>query len=434
MSGPPSKRMKKEPVPKEKCYVCGLFVINIETHLSSHSPRSKYPYSCRYCRSMFQTEEMQIDHVQNHKDVPCSICSKVIEIERIDRHIENHKRENEEFKKVYEQKKTDNGAQKIPKPTKTPKRPNSPIQNSDLLFCWICQFESSDEQELQYHVDSEHQEEENPKSSKPKTKKKPPNKKQVEEHNRLLIERNMQLTTQLDDERKDKELYIGQLNNLNTEHCDLNERHLKLTEEFTQVRKELAEMKRAKERMSANYSVLVHSSVEPNSNKKLENNHKEMCKDVPVKVQEAIQKEHISIDIIETVHESKEEKSPINSDSQASTSMPEPTLSTLESGNQENLPPVHEKIQNTTPVGNICTTCGKKYTTLKLLKRHMKDHTASDQFSCPHCDKKFSRSDRLKDHSVVHTGKKPYTCLMCPRKFSGSKAWNRHMKNQSCGK
>ena len=256
----------------------------------------------------------------------------------------------------------------------------------------------------------------------------------MEEHNRLLIQQNLQLNTQLDDERKDKEQYIGQLNNLNREHCDLNEKHLKQTEELTKVRKELAEMKRANERMSANYSVLVHASVDPNSNKKLENNHKEMCKYVPVKVQEAIQKEHLSIDIGETVHESKEEKSPISSDSQASTSMPEPILSTLESENQQNLPPVHEETQNTTPVGNICTICGNKYSTLKILKRHMKDHTASDQFSFPHCDKKFSRSDRLKDHSVVHTGEKPFTCLMCPRKFSGSKAWNRHMKNKSCGK
>ena len=190
MSAPPTKRVKKEPVKKEECYVCGHFVINMATHLSSHSPRSKFPFSCRYCRSVFTTEEMQIEHVQNHKDIPCSICSNVIVIARYDRHMENHQRENEEFKKsqtgslsegsknkVQEQKKTDNGVQKIPKPTKTPKRPNSPIPNSELLFCWICQFESSDEQELQYHIQSEHQEEENPKSSKPTTKKKPPNKK-----------------------------------------------------------------------------------------------------------------------------------------------------------------------------------------------------------------------------------------------------------------
>ena len=88
------------------------------------------------------------------------------------------------------------------------------------------------------------------------------------------------------------------------------------------------------------------------------------------------------------------------------------------------------------PVDNICPTCSKKYSTMKILNRHMKEHTASDMFSCPdeNCDQKFSRTDRLKDHSVVHTGEKPFSCSMCPRKFSGSKARNRHMKNKSCGK
>ena len=278
MSEPPAKRMKKQPVPKEKCYVCGLFVINISTHLSSHSPRSKYPFTCAYCRSMFQTEEMQIEHVQNHKDVPCSICSKVIEIERIDRHVENHKRENEEFKIMYEQKKTDYGVQKIPKPTKTPNQPNSPIPNSEILFCLICQFESPDEQELQYHIESEHQEEENPKSSKPKTKRKPPNKKEVEEQNRLLIERNLQLSTQLNDERKDKKNVKQQLNHLNKQYCDLNENFLKQS-------LELKEIKSAKE--------------------KLENNQKEMCKSIPARNQEINQYEQVGIDINqtnETVH------------------------------------------------------------------------------------------------------------------------------------
>ena len=442
MSSPPSKRVKKEPVLKEKCYVCGRFVINIATHLTSHSPKSKFPYHCRYCRSVFKTEEMQIEHVQNHKDIDCSICSNKIEIARIDRHMDNHKKENEQFiqrqtgslsegskNKVHEQKKSDYGVQQIPKPTKTPNQPNSKIPDCELLFCPTCQIEwpASDAAGLQSHIQSKHQEKPKPDSSKPKIKKKPPTKAEVEESNRLLYQQNLQLSTQLDDERRGKNQQIGQLKELNRQYCDLNEKHLKQTEELAQVKKELAEMKAAKERIS---------SVDSNSNKRLENNQKEMCQDLPVIVQEAIQKEHVSIDINETVHEREEENSPQNRESQAgpSSSMPEPILSNLESENQENVPPVHEKIQNTTPVGNICTTCGNKYTTVKILKRHMKYHTASDQFSCPDCDKTFSRSDRLKDHSVVHTGEKPYTCLMCPRKFSGSKAWNRHMQNQSCGK
>ena len=94
------------------------------------------------------------------------------------------------------------------------------------------------------------------------------------------------------------------------------------------------------------------------------------------------------------------------------------------------------QVSNTKKVDHICPTCRKKYSTVKILKRHMKEHTASAQFSCPdkNCDKFFSRSDQLKEHLVTHTGEKPFSCSMCPRKFSGSKARNRHMKNKSCGK
>ena len=94
------------------------------------------------------------------------------------------------------------------------------------------------------------------------------------------------------------------------------------------------------------------------------------------------------------------------------------------------------QVSNTKKVDHICPSCSKKYSTDRILKRHIKEHTASAQFSCPdeNCDRKFSRSDRLKDHLVTHTGAKPYSCSMCPRKFSGSKARHRHMKNKSCGK
>ena len=94
------------------------------------------------------------------------------------------------------------------------------------------------------------------------------------------------------------------------------------------------------------------------------------------------------------------------------------------------------KVSNTKKVDHICPICSKKYSTDKILKRHIKEHTASAQFSCPdeNCDRKFSRSDKLKDHLVTHTGEKPYSCSMCPRKFSGPDARRRHMKNKSCGK
>ena len=94
------------------------------------------------------------------------------------------------------------------------------------------------------------------------------------------------------------------------------------------------------------------------------------------------------------------------------------------------------QVSNTKKVDHICPTCSNKYSTKRILNRHMKEHTSSAQFSCPdkNCEKKFSRTDQLKEHSVTHTGEKPFSCSMCPRKFSGSKARHRHMKNKSCGK
>ena len=371
MSVPPPKRIKKEMVKNEKdtCYVCGKQVANLTNHLNSHSIRLKFPFECHYCHSKFKTEEMQIEHVQNHKDIPCSICGKVIEIERYEQHLDNHRRE----KETNIQSST------------------SQIPNSEIIFCPFCQIEflASDENKLQNHIQKNHQET-NSDSSMPKIKQKPPNKKQVEEHNRILIQRNVQLTTQLDDERKDKELYIRQLNNLNRQHCDLNEKNLKQTEELTQVRKELAEMKRAKER----------------------------------------------------VHESKEEKSPINSDYQAgpSTSMPEPILSTLELENQQNLPPVHEKIQNTTPTTTTvqereivhkeeirkmsilkCTRCDFKAKNAPELKLHLiqihqvenkecdwekyfRSNFSIEILICSFCNEIFNTQKELKNHRKMHEG------------------------------
>ena len=205
MSTPPSKRPKTVRKEKEHCYVCQKFVANLTNHLNSHSPRSRFPFNCHYCRSMFKTEEMQSEHVQNHEDLVCPICSELLKIERYDQHMENHQREDEtdiqrSVSNLSEEKKTNNVIQRIPKPTKTPNQPHSTIPDSELIFCPTCDIEwlALDEKGLQKHIEKTHQEETTPKSSKPKIKKKTRTKKDVEDSNRDLIQQNLRLTTQLE--------------------------------------------------------------------------------------------------------------------------------------------------------------------------------------------------------------------------------------------
>ena len=98
---------------------------------------------------MFQTEEMQVEQVQNHEDLSCSICSKVIKIERYERHMDNHRREKET--------NVQNSMSQIP--------------DSEIIFCPFCQIEwlASDENGLQIHIQKKHQET-NSDSSMPKIK------------------------------------------------------------------------------------------------------------------------------------------------------------------------------------------------------------------------------------------------------------------------
>ena len=94
-----------------------------------------FPYLCHYCPSVFQTEEQQSVHVQNHADLCCSICNEWLKISRYDHRYQNCKTKQE----------------------KSRKKPKIP--DNEVIFCPFCQIESSDPESLQDHIDSKHQEE-----------------------------------------------------------------------------------------------------------------------------------------------------------------------------------------------------------------------------------------------------------------------------------
>src|SRR5277367_999180 len=65
-----------------------------------------------------------------------------------------------------------------------------------------------------------------------------------------------------------------------------------------------------------------------------------------------------------------------------------------------------------------CGTCGKRFQTPSLLKRHEKIHTGGKPFECAECGKRFSQKSHLTQHLRIHTGETPYQCRNCPKRFN----------------
>ena len=60
--------------------------------------------------------------------------------------------------------------------------------------------------------------------------------------------------------------------------------------------------------------------------------------------------------------------------------------------------------KNEKEIENVCKTCGKKYSTKKILKNHIKKiHLGILPFECKQCDKRFQFPSLLKYHEPIHT-------------------------------
>jgi hypothetical protein len=64
--------------------------------------------------------------------------------------------------------------------------------------------------------------------------------------------------------------------------------------------------------------------------------------------------------------------------------------------------------------------CGKFFSHLGNVRRHMLSHSNERKFTCDaaRCGKRFTQRSHLKTHARTHTGEKPYQCPRCDKDFS----------------
>ncbi|XP_010218930.1 PREDICTED: zinc finger protein 366-like, partial [Tinamus guttatus] len=75
-----------------------------------------------------------------------------------------------------------------------------------------------------------------------------------------------------------------------------------------------------------------------------------------------------------------------------------------------------------------CHLCFKSFVQKQTLKAHMIVHSDVKPFKCKLCGKEFNRMHNLMGHMHLHSDSKPFKCLYCPSKFTLKGNLTRHMK------
>lgn len=87
--------------------------------------------------------------------------------------------------------------------------------------------------------------------------------------------------------------------------------------------------------------------------------------------------------------------------------------------------------KHTGELRSVCRLCGKVYSSVHVLRRHI-DNIHADvkprPFQCELCDYAASNKWHLKEHYRRHTGEQPYKCPVCEKSFSHQGTMNRHCK------
>ncbi|XP_054831449.1 zinc finger protein 723-like [Eublepharis macularius] len=80
---------------------------------------------------------------------------------------------------------------------------------------------------------------------------------------------------------------------------------------------------------------------------------------------------------------------------------------------------------------NVCSVCGKNFSTPSNLKRHQGIHTREKLHTCLDCGKSFSDKGNFLLHQKVHTGENPYKCLVCGKSFKVKSALTSHLRTHT---
>ncbi|CAM4668765.1 unnamed protein product [Leuciscus chuanchicus] len=94
------------------------------------------------------------------------------------------------------------------------------------------------------------------------------------------------------------------------------------------------------------------------------------------------------------------------------------------------IPENASKLADILPAASVlsCQVCQKKFTTARMLKRHVKCHSETKKYSCEHCGKGFNDTFDLKRHVRTHTGVRPYKCTLCAKAFTQRCSLESHLK------
>uniref|UniRef100_A0A182ML05 C2H2-type domain-containing protein n=1 Tax=Anopheles culicifacies TaxID=139723 RepID=A0A182ML05_9DIPT len=87
----------------------------------------------------------------------------------------------------------------------------------------------------------------------------------------------------------------------------------------------------------------------------------------------------------------------------------------------------HNKARHAGVRPHRCTKCGKRFSELVLLHRHMLRHAPQNKpHKCEHCPKTFCYRNDLRRHMYLHTGAEPYHCAICAKGFARRDHMQKH--------
>ncbi|CAH0697662.1 unnamed protein product [Spodoptera exigua] len=78
---------------------------------------------------------------------------------------------------------------------------------------------------------------------------------------------------------------------------------------------------------------------------------------------------------------------------------------------------------------NVCKTCGKGFVKKCNLTLHERVHSGEKPHVCSHCGKAFSQRSTLVIHERYHSGARPYVCALCGRGFVAKGLLSMHLKS-----